>query len=357
MIKRKHYILGILALLCLLGTGYYAWKLYDAYRKQVAEWNEVAKTTFDEALWMEMDKRSKVPIFHYSSEQQGTVSLNTRMPDSVSVMTNTGFRKYKFERDRYDLSLIKEADKRAMLTTLLFMYPLSIDTLAIHWDSLLVRNSIPIKSSIRYIYTDEDLQNDTIFSAVCKLASDSLSVRYLGFRFEHELVTYVAYPLWLSDLSFVEWLLLLLPWGGLLLLASSYTFLENFIKQKFFREKVIEKEIHVADVKIDEAKIFLLPDGSLFDTFTGILSKGEISRQLPPQSIILLKLFLQKENHHLSSSEIEQELWKGKGTIDQLHKAIQRLRAELKKVSSEIVIKNINGDYELKSPFSSEKNE
>lgn len=357
MIKRKHYILGILALLCLLGTGYYAWKLYDAYRKQVAEWNEVAKTTFDEALWIEVDKRAKVPIFHYSSEQQGTVSLNTRMPDSVSVMTNTGFRKYKFERDRYDLSLIKEADKRAMLTTLLFMYPLSIDTLAIHWDSLLVRNSIPIKSSIRYIYTDEDLQNDTIFSAVCKLASDSLSVRYLGFRFEHELVTYVAYPLWLSDLSFVEWLLLLLPWGGLLLLASSYTFLENFIKQKFFREKVIEKEIHVADVKIDEAKIFLLPDGSLFDTFTGILSKGEISRQLPPQSIILLKLFLQKENHHLSSSEIEQELWKGKGTIDQLHKAIQRLRAELKKVSSEIVIKNINGDYELKSLFSSEKNE
>ena len=108
MIKRKHYILGILALLCLLGTGYYAWKLYDAYRKQVAEWNEVAKTTFDEALWMEMDKRSKVPIFHYSSEQHGTVSLNTRMPDSVSVMTNTGFRIYKFERDRYDLSLTKD---------------------------------------------------------------------------------------------------------------------------------------------------------------------------------------------------------------------------------------------------------
>ena len=355
--KTKHYILGALAILCLLGTGYYVWSLYDAYRKQVEEWNEVAKTTFDEALWIEVNKRAKTPIFHYSSEQQGTVSLNTRMPDSVSVMTYTGFRKYKFERDRYDLSLIKEADKRAMLTTLLFMYPLSIDTLAIHWDSLLVRNSIPIKSSIRYIYTDEDLQNDTIFSAVCKLTSDSLSVRYLGFRFEHELVTYVAYPLWLSDLSFVEWLLLLLPWGVLLLLASSYTFLENFIKKKFFREKVIEKEIHVADVKIDEAKIFLLPDGSLFDTFTGILSKGEISRQLPPQSIILLKLFLQKENHHLSSSEIEQELWKGKGTIDQLHKAIQRLRAELKKVSSEIVIKNINGDYELKSPFSSEKNE
>jgi DNA-binding winged helix-turn-helix (wHTH) protein len=253
--------------------------------------------------------------------------------------------------------LTPETEKRAMTGFLLTKYPLSVDTLVIRWDSLLVDKQIVAKKRIRYIYTDEDLQNDTAFTTRKGRITDSLTVRYLGFRCEHELVTYVAYPLWLSDLSFVEWLLLLLPWGVLLLLASSYTFLENFIKKKFFREKVIEKEIHVADVKIDEAKIFLLPDGSLFDTFTGILSKGEISRQLPPQSIILLKLFLQKENHHLSSSEIEQELWKGKGTIDQLHKAIQRLRAELKKVSSEIVIKNINGDYELKSPFSSEKNE
>ena len=62
-------------------------------------------------------------------------------------------------------------------------------------------------------------------------------------------------------------------------------------------------------------------------------------------------------NDTLYSNFVIYNAWFGKGTIDQLHKAIQRLRAELKKVSSEIVIKNINGDYELKSPFSSEKNE
>ena len=48
--KRKHCILETLALLCLLGTGYYAWTLYDAHRKQVAEWNEGAKAAFEEAL-------------------------------------------------------------------------------------------------------------------------------------------------------------------------------------------------------------------------------------------------------------------------------------------------------------------
>ena len=34
--KRKYYILGVLATLYLLGTGYYAWTLNDAHRKQSA---------------------------------------------------------------------------------------------------------------------------------------------------------------------------------------------------------------------------------------------------------------------------------------------------------------------------------
>ena len=353
--KIKYYILGVLAVLCLLGTGYYAWTLYDAYRKQVEEWNEVAKATFDEALWNEVDKRAKTPIFHYSSEQHGTASLDTRMPDSVSVMSSAGFRKYKFDRYKYELSLIKEAEKRAMLTTLLSMYPLSIDTLVTHWDSLLARNSIPIKNGVRYVHTDLDLQNDTISSSVSKMSFDSLNVRYLGFRCEHELVGYVSCPFWLSFLSVSEWGFLLLPWCVWGLLFVFYAPLECFVRKKIIREKVVEKEIHVADVKIGDAKIFLLPDGSLFDSFSGVLSKGEFSRQLPPQSIILLKLFLRKENHSLSSLEIEQELWDGKGSADRLHKAIQRLRAELKKVSSEVSINNINGDYELKSSISSNK--
>ena len=60
--KTQHYILGVLAILCLLCTGYYAWTLYDAHRKQVAEWNEGAKAAFEEALWLDVNKRAEVPI-------------------------------------------------------------------------------------------------------------------------------------------------------------------------------------------------------------------------------------------------------------------------------------------------------
>ena len=83
------------------------------------------------------------------------------------------------------------------------------------------------------------------------------------------------------------------------------------------------------------------------------LTKEGLTKQLPPQSAILLKQFLRKENHCLSSSEIEHELWNGRGSTDQLRQAIQRLRRDLKAVSSDVVIKNVNGNYELKMPISS----
>ena len=355
--KTKHYILGALAILCLLGTGYYVWSLYDAYRKQVEVWNEVAKTTFDEALWIEVNKRASTPFYHYSSSPGGMTTLKRRIPDTVRVMTATGFRKFKIERYMYDHSLTPESEKRAMTGFLLTKYPLSVDTLVIRWDSLLVDKQIVAKKRIRYIYTDEDLQNDTAFTTRKGRVTDSLTVRYLGFRCEHELVGYVSYPFWLSFLSVSKWGFLLFPWCVWGLLFAIYNPLERLVQKIFVREKVVEKEVHVADVKIDEAKIFLLPDDSLLDSYSGILINGQFSKRLSPQSIILLKLFLRKESHFLSSIEIEQELWDGKGSADRLHKAIQRLRIDLKDVSSKIVIKNVNGSYELISPISSNKRE
>ena len=350
--KRKYYILGTLALLCLLGTGYYVWTLYDAHCKQVAEWNEGAKAAFEEALWLEVNKRAETPIYHYSHEQSDMKTLNSIIPDTVRVMTPGGFLKYKIERRKFDLSLIKDTEKRALLGALLDTYPFSINTLMIQWDSLLTERQIPGRGQIRYIYTDWELRNDTVCSNPMKNV-DSLMVTYLGFRCEHELVAYTSYPSWISSLSFSKCCRLFFPIILLGILFVCYDFLEKFFRRKLVKEKVVEREIHVADVAITQAKVYQLPDGSLFDSLAGTLKKGEIINTLPPQSVILLRLFLRKENHHLSSAEIEQELWNGNGSIDKLHKAMQRLRADLKKVSSEVVIKNVNGDYELKSPIPS----
>ena len=343
--KRKYYILGVLATLCLLGTGYYAWMLYDAHCKQVAEWNEGAKAAFEEALWMEVNKRAEIPIYYSSSREAGTTVLNESLPDTIFITSPLGRRGYHIEQTHYERSLVKESDQRAVLGALLYKYPLCLDTLAMHWDANLANRKIPAQSQIRYIYTDWDLQKDTIYS-VNESHLDSLTVSYLGFRCEHELVAFVSYPYWLFSLENCYWVLL--SWVVFILLVVFYIPLEDFFRRKFVKDKIVEKEIHVADVTIDKAKIYHLPDESLFDSFAGTITKGDLIHTLLPQSSLLLKLFLRKENHCLSTTEIEQGLWNGNGSTDKIHKAIQRLRTDLKKISPDVVIKNINGNYELK---------
>ena len=347
--NRKLYILGVLAALCLLGTGYYAWTLYDAYRKQVAEWNEGAKAAFEEALWLEVNKRAEIPMYHYSSEEKGVQTLKTRTPDSVSVMTMEGFRKYKIEKERYERSLIKETNKRAMLGALLNKYPLFVDTLATHWNQKMSVKKIPVQHQIRYIHTDLGLNNDTTFSLISHRSHfDSLTVNYLGFRCEHELTAFVSYPYWLLSLSGDDMVCLLLPWVLLVILFMYYTPIESFIQRRLMKEKVVEKEVYVTDVVIGKSKLYRLPDGSLFDTSACTLAKGGLIHKLPPQSAILLKLFSHKENHYLSIEEIDNALWNGLGSSGNIHKAMQRLRDELKKVSPDLVIKTVSGGYELK---------
>ena len=178
---------------------------------------------------------------------------------------------------------------------------------------------------------------------------DSLTVRYLGFRCEHELVGYVSYPFWLSSLSVTEWGFLLLPWCVWGLLFVFYVPMERFIKKKLVREK----EVHVADVPIEKAKVYRLPDGTVFDTFAGTLVRGEEKTSLSPQSVYLLKLFVRTSHYRATTEEIDSRLWYGKGSKEQLRSAIFRLRKDLKAVHSPLVIQNEGGIYELKIPISS----
>ena len=357
--KRKYLILGVLTFLCLLGTGYYAWTLYDAHRKQVAEWNEGAKTAFEEALWLEVNKRTEVPFYSSSSVEHGMTTLQERIPDSVSVMTDDGWRRYKIDRYKYDNSLQKETRSRGDLSILLKIHPLSVDVLSVCWDSILSEKEIVVGNRIRYIYTDLKLQNDTVFSSFDKRFSrlDSLVVKYLGFRCEHEITAYISHSNWFLSLTRINGCILLLPWLLLVLLFISYPNLEEWVQRKMIHEKIVEKTVQVVDVQMDKAGIFQLPDGTIFDSIAGLLDKDGVQQRLQPQSVSLLKLFINKEEHQLTSEEICMKLWSDTGYTYRLHSAISRLRNDLKAVKSELLVSCSYGLYELKLPISSNKSE
>ena len=371
VMKTKYYILGVLTILCLLGTGYYAWTLYDTYRKQMAEWNEGAKAAFEEALWMEVNKRAEIPMYSYSIGEEGVITLKERIPDSVSVITVNGGRKYKINRYKYDNSLIKETRERTGLSTLLRLYPLSIDSLSAYWNNSLSEKQMPVRNQLRYVYTDLELQNDTVYSIADKQLSglDSLTVKYLGFRCEHELVAFVSYPYWLLGLSMGNYCLLLMPWILLMLLFVCYPKLESLAQQKMTHEKVIEKmvevekevivekEIYMVDVQMNKVGIFHLPDGTVFDSLVGTLTKDRVQQRLQPQSVSLLKLFLRKEDRQVTSDEICMKIWGDTGYADRLRSAISRLRNDFKAVKSELVVNCSSGMYELIFPISSKDSE
>lgn len=360
--KRKTMILGVVAALCLVGTVVYVRALHEEHDQKVAEWKESAKTAFEEALWMEVDKRSEIPMYSMSSGEKGFITLNGRIPDTVSVMTKEGFREYKIDRNKYERSLIKETRTRTRFSTLLKKYPLQIDTLAMHWDSLMSEKNIPVSSKIRYVYTDLKLLNDTVCSSVeNRLRFDSLSVSYLGFRCEHELTAFVSYPYWLQCVSFGNWLALMFPWLLLILLFLNFPKLEKLVKHKFVREKIVvqektievEKEVYIANVQIEKADVVSLQDGTLFDPIGKFLSKGEIRHYIKPQTVSLLKLFLSKSDCKLTASEISWALWKEESEKDKLYSAIRRLRNDLKTVQSDLIVSCTNREYELKFPISS----
>lgn len=363
--KVKFYILGILAALCLVGTVIYVRALHEEHDQKVAEWKESAKTAFEEALWMEVDKRSEIQFYSYEKVTEGVTRLNTKIPDSVTMMTKGGLRKYKIDRYKYDHSLIKETTGRIDLGTVLECWPLSIDTLCVNWDSLLCDKRCPVDAQIRYVYTNENLDNDTLFSSIDKKISclDSLTVKYLGFRCEHELMALVASPHWLSGGVWKSLVILSLPWLLLVWLIVCYSRLEKWVQHKFVREKVKvvvqektvekEKEIYITNVQIGKVGVFKLPDGTLLDTQEKKLCNGEKQHNIKPQSVSLLTLFLSKDNYKITIEEISWELWKKEREKHNLYSAMQRLRADLKAVNSDLVIDCFNGVYELKLPISS----
>ena len=342
----------LIILICLMVTGYNLWRLYGNYQSDVLLWKKEAEALFEKAVLVELEKRGNIPVKIKSSEQAETSVLNESYPDTVVVAI--GQKHYWFAIPKYktENSLMKDMKRRTIQGILLEKYPVSVDTVVHVWDSLLVRRQLPSHVGVRYTYTNVEENVDTSFSPknFFSLAMDSLTVRYMGARCEYEFTGYVGVPALGKVLAIGDWLVLIIPWilfGGII--AFYGVFLRIFVK-----EKVVEKEIHLADVPLEKAKLYKLPDGILFDTLACSLRKGDSVHNISPQSVNLLKLFLRNDFYRISAEEIDKGLWNGRGSNDQLRNAIYRLRKDLKSAGAMLVIQNVNGIYELKVPDSIE---
>lgn len=344
--KQKHIkiISTVGTILCLCVAIGYAVKLHHDCKAQRTEWNSIAEETFREALRMEVDWRGKIPYYQSTDELTGTFPLNRELPDSITFVTSAyGSRRYALPKEKYRHNLYQTCDENSSITYLLQEYPIVLDTLHVHWDSLLCQREVDATTAIRYAYTDWGEYTDTLFSPA-SAATDSLLTCYLGVRCEAEFTGYVGYGSIYRHWGVTNWLILFLLLAASAGFSSACRVVYRFAERKFTRQEIL----HVADARIEDAKIYQLAEGITYDVMNRTISRGTLSCQLPPQSGILFVLFLRAEDHRLTFDEIDRSLWRGKGSRDQLFTAIKRLRSKLEASGLPLKIIKESDTYQLK---------
>ena len=352
----KKYIVPIIAIIsCLCITIGYVAHLHRNYEAQKEAWNQVAAETFREALLKEVEWRSEIPYYSSWGGYGGVRPLKPQIPDSVVIVTREyGWRVYWLQKERFRRQLLEGGGLNDGISYLMRHYPISVDTLHHRWDSLL---NLPLKvaTSIRLVMTDLVERNDTAYAhrEHFVFPKDSALVWYLGYRCEAEFVGSVRYPEVWTTWHPVTWGWLFLPWmiGMLFLLYCKRWW--TFIKYKFTKNKIV----HVADAQIADAKIYQLGDGAVYDVFSRTVQKGSAVSKLAPQSGALFLLFLRTPEHRVTVDEIDQRLWNGQGSKEQLHSSVRRLRNELKSAPIELSIEYLGNAYQLKIAHSIEENQ
>lgn len=318
------------------------------YKSHLESWNKVAGETFEEALWEDLESRGELKVKHYGKDALTTVE--PRNPKSVFVTSIYGRREYKIDSCKHINNVISDSRTRKLYSIVLEEYPIIPDTLNAIWRHCLNRKNIMARTGVRVSVTDLDNQTESKFSETWKfdILKDSLLSRWVGYRCEIEVTGFGNYA-WLSNMNVKDYFLLSIP---LLIAALLYvigTVFMDKIKKHFKKEEptIVEKEVLVIAKNENEAHIYELAEGILFDVRASLLKKSDKSIHLTPQAKKLLKVFIEAKNYRLTNDEIIPLLWPANdGALGKLHKSVTRLREQIIEIP-EMEIINDDGAYQL----------
>lgn len=351
--------------ICTMVTGIYVYVLYSNYKEQIPRWNTLAKETFVEALNLEVQRRGGIVVQFVAVDHPEVKTLAPPFKSPVTLTSKYGTHEYEIPHVKFDNSLIKDTERRMLLSYVLEKHPLNVDTLNLFWNSLLSEKSVVANTGIRLSTTDLLKKTSIVYSSdsIKVLQGDSLLSRYIGFRCEVEATGFIAYDWWQVLKVWPPIMILLLLWLCFFLLLLYYKQITSFLRQKLMKKETVvcihekkifvERKMHLEE-EVGQTGLYELADGTILDSEKGILLNGEKMRQLRPQIIVLLKLFLRTENYRLTAEEIDKELWKGRGNPNKLYAVIHRLREALEGISS-LVVEYKDEHYCLKMPHSIEE--
>lgn len=314
----------------------------------VEQWDMIARETFKEALRKDLQSRDNIKIEFYG--EQKLVSLRTRIPQSVFIISERGRREYKIDSCKYVHNITSDSQNQSIASVVLEEHPLKSDTVNRLWKVLLDRKKIVARTKVRISVTDLD---NNITSESSELwdplaVTDSLCSCYVGCRCEVEITSFINYA-WLENMEFKDYLIFSCPILIVMFLYVIWYILEDKIK------KIFVKEVPIIPVEGKVLPICKLGDGLYFDFEESLLRKNDKCEHLSPQSKLLLKAFIEAKDNCLSTESIMALLWpNNNGTSDKVHQSVTRLRGVLARIS-QITLSNENYTYRLKFPHFTEK--
>ncbi len=359
--KIKTLLCGVAMVACVIFTSFYIYDCHQDFIRQKSDWNDVARDCFWEAVDIEVNKRSDIPVRVITVHEPDSQTLYYPIPDSVTWVGENGEQKYAISPHKYQNSYIKDAEKRIILSFVLEANPIKADVLNECWDSLLLVHGVKPHTRVRCAVTNLLGVTDTIFSEANRSyqKADSLLSIYMGHRCEVELTGYISYSVW-NALTIRSIFLYLLVLG----LGCMCIVFRGRIEQMIYRlinrtkntQEVVNSPIHPLDASKMTGKFYELGHECYFESAQRELYKhGTKVRKLPPMVAELLQLFLEAPAYRLTENELMDAIWvHGEGTSDKLHQLIKRLRKVLEEEIPHIRIENEGrGIYALKSPISS----
>lgn len=318
------------------------------YKSHLESWNKVAGETFEEALWKDLESRGELKVKHYG--KSSLVSVETKNPQSVFMITKDGKKEYKMDSCKHVNNVVSNPRMRQLHSIVLEKHPILPDTLNAIWKYYLNRKNIMASTGVRVSVTDLDNRIKSEFSKPFEatLLKDSLLYRYAGYRSEIKIMGFVKYA-WFNNMGIKDYFLFSIPLLIAALLYITGTVFMDKIKKRFKKEEpmIIEKEVPVIVKDENETHIYKLAGGILFDVKASLLKKGDMSIHLTPQAKNLLKVFVKAKDYRLTNDEIILHLWAANnGTLPKVHKSVARLREQITEIP-EMEIINDDGAYQL----------
>lgn len=317
------------------------------YESKLSILKQKAKSTFIEAVDQEVKSRNvEGPLVSYFDPKAITSDVSA----SVCIRDSLGIHWYLLDQKKHYMNITSNRDLRVLHSYTFGKQSIIADSLNVIWRKYLLETHFPVESALSVSVTDEKGKVKSCNKTQCEWCnfSNIVFTVYIGYACEIEVKGYIYYSIW--SIIYFE-LLLYLSLCIFIVYGMYKTWILVRKKLVLMQQKnTIEVIKIVKEVDRTPVRSYMLKEDMIFYAEEKIIEFRGIKTNLSPQANELLELFLSnKEKHYiLKDKEIMSNLWSYRmERVENVHKAVGRLRNILHKLDSDIDIERRVEAYQL----------